>query len=301
MNLMMSPITSPCGHSWCRACALRSLDHSRRCPLCRTIMPGVGYALRRPVTKALENLCQLQISKPAHPAEIPSVEKPFEIAVFVCSLAFPESSPSFHIFEPRYRVMIEECLRGSRRFGICLPERSLFTPASYVSCGTVLEITHSEAVDDDKVMTSLGVLPRYIVNTSAVHRFQVLSRRQTAEGLDYATVVRIEDVDGEDVGFEKPGSWDPISLASNLLRTRSFLIALLESLPSHVKTMFLSQNKPIPSDPAAFTFWLANILPLHPYQKYELLPMTSVAERLEKLVAWISLIAPIRSPSRDSD
>merc|ERR1719384_3073219 len=34
-RLLWQPITAPCGHTYCRACIDRSLDHKRECPLCK--------------------------------------------------------------------------------------------------------------------------------------------------------------------------------------------------------------------------------------------------------------------------
>ena len=36
-NLLFEPVTTPCGHSFCRACFARTTDHSNKCPLCRTV------------------------------------------------------------------------------------------------------------------------------------------------------------------------------------------------------------------------------------------------------------------------
>ena len=37
MRLLWEPVTTPCGHTFCRPCYLRSTDHTSRCPLCRTV------------------------------------------------------------------------------------------------------------------------------------------------------------------------------------------------------------------------------------------------------------------------
>ena len=37
---MYEPLTTPCGHSFCRICLLRSLDHRDVCPLCRSSLKG---------------------------------------------------------------------------------------------------------------------------------------------------------------------------------------------------------------------------------------------------------------------
>ncbi len=40
MKLLYEPVTTPCGHTFCRACFARSMDHSSRCPMCRTVWPS---------------------------------------------------------------------------------------------------------------------------------------------------------------------------------------------------------------------------------------------------------------------
>ncbi|GMP33403.1 hypothetical protein CsSME_00006737 [Camellia sinensis var. sinensis] len=38
LKLLYEPITTPCGHSFCRSCLFQSMDQSNRCPLCRTVL-----------------------------------------------------------------------------------------------------------------------------------------------------------------------------------------------------------------------------------------------------------------------
>ena len=41
LDVLTSPASFPCGHTFCRACAGRCLSESRRaCPVCRTALPG---------------------------------------------------------------------------------------------------------------------------------------------------------------------------------------------------------------------------------------------------------------------
>lgn len=37
MKLLYEPVTTPCGHTFCKACFARSMDHGNRCPMCRTV------------------------------------------------------------------------------------------------------------------------------------------------------------------------------------------------------------------------------------------------------------------------
>lgn len=40
-RLMWHPVTTPCGHSFCRTCLDRCLDHTPSCPLCKTSLEQV--------------------------------------------------------------------------------------------------------------------------------------------------------------------------------------------------------------------------------------------------------------------
>ena len=39
-RLLWQPVTTPCGHTYCRACIDRSLDHKPECPLCKASIPA---------------------------------------------------------------------------------------------------------------------------------------------------------------------------------------------------------------------------------------------------------------------
>lgn len=46
-----------------------------------------------------------------------------EVPIFVCTLAFPTLPCPLHIFEPRYRLMVRQCMEsGSHQFGMCVPD-----------------------------------------------------------------------------------------------------------------------------------------------------------------------------------
>ncbi|UZJ56902.1 hypothetical protein CBS101457_006222 [Exobasidium rhododendri] len=55
-QLLYQPLTTPCGHTFCRQCFARSLDHSSACPLCRTEMPSFAFFQEHPSNVFLMNL-----------------------------------------------------------------------------------------------------------------------------------------------------------------------------------------------------------------------------------------------------
>lgn len=42
-RLMWQPVTTPCGHSFCRTCLDRCMDHTPACPLCKTSLEEVVF------------------------------------------------------------------------------------------------------------------------------------------------------------------------------------------------------------------------------------------------------------------
>jgi len=37
-QLLYEPIATSCGHTFCKSCILRAMDHDNKCPLCRTVV-----------------------------------------------------------------------------------------------------------------------------------------------------------------------------------------------------------------------------------------------------------------------
>ena len=51
MRLLWEPVTTCCGHTYCRPCIVRAADHGNRCPMCRVVLhlgpdPPVTVVLR---------------------------------------------------------------------------------------------------------------------------------------------------------------------------------------------------------------------------------------------------------------
>eukprot|EP01097_Dermamoeba_algensis_P007948 TRINITY_DN512_c0_g1_i5.p1 TRINITY_DN512_c0_g1~~TRINITY_DN512_c0_g1_i5.p1 ORF type:complete len:289 (-),score=47.90 TRINITY_DN512_c0_g1_i5:782-1648(-) len=53
LKLFLKPVTTPCGHTFCKSCLLRALDHGAGCPVCRAV---VHMSINHPVTVTLQKL-----------------------------------------------------------------------------------------------------------------------------------------------------------------------------------------------------------------------------------------------------
>ena len=231
-NLLYKPLTTPCGHTFCRSCFSRSLDHSDKCPLCRTTMPAFGFFQEHPCNHTLVRLLTTEVRIPSDessPATSPSSPSGTDLStaftfkhlydarriateqeehdshlstpVFVCTLAFPGMPTVLHIFEPKYRLMVRRCLEsGNPRFGMVLPSRNMNGPVPGVSAyGTMLEIKSVQMLPDGRSM----------LETVGSFRFRLLEKGS----LDGYTVGRIERVD--DISPEEETELEAAAMARN--------------------------------------------------------------------------------------
>eukprot|EP00775_Hariotina_reticulata_P012534 gene12534-12667_t len=126
LKLLHEPVTTPCGHTFCRGCFSRSMDHNNKCPMCRTVL-HVGREL--PVTITLQNIISKAFPEEAEAraaetkgvttaeAALAAVEE-VTLPLFVMSTLLPGEKMALNIFEPRYRLMARRCMEGNRRFGM---------------------------------------------------------------------------------------------------------------------------------------------------------------------------------------
>jgi ATP-dependent Lon protease len=64
---------------------------------------------------------------------------------------FPGMALPLHIFEPRYRQLLGDCLRGDRRFGLIrLPDEIAETEIAPGAVGCIAEILNTEALPDGR-------------------------------------------------------------------------------------------------------------------------------------------------------
>eukprot|EP01122_Echinamoeba_exundans_P002013 TRINITY_DN1197_c0_g1_i2.p1 TRINITY_DN1197_c0_g1~~TRINITY_DN1197_c0_g1_i2.p1 ORF type:complete len:419 (+),score=36.56 TRINITY_DN1197_c0_g1_i2:411-1667(+) len=190
-SLLFLPVTTPCGHSYCKSCLQRALDHEiAQCPLCRTqIHLGIGANLC--VNVAFDKL--LSLSFPQEYEERRKEEESANLRAsggqtaaqtvtapvfYLNAPALPECPFSLHIFEPRYRLMIRRCLEGSRRFLLVAVNRE----GEPQRIGTLLEIIKHELLPDG----------RSLVDTKGVGRLRVIST-ESLDGYGLASCIPYED------------------------------------------------------------------------------------------------------------
>ncbi|XP_063784421.1 LON peptidase N-terminal domain and RING finger protein 1-like isoform X2 [Pseudophryne corroboree] len=274
IRMFLDPVTTPCGHTFCRECLERCMDHQPYCPLCKQSLREYLRVGCYSVTTLLQNLMmaifpsEMTDREQVHLSEIAELSNLVSnVPIFVCTIAFPEVPCPLHVFEPRYRLMMRRCLEtGTRSFGMCLYESG----KSFSDFGCMLEILHLDYLPDG----------RSLVETIGRRRFRVLQRGQI-DGYHKAEIEYLVDkkLEGEEL--------------QEVQRLHDMVYQELEecfsqhrgSLPRRI---FMHHTSPPPKDDniqaspdgPSWCWWLLSVLPLDPTYQMLILSMTSLKERI---------------------
>lgn len=173
-----------------------------------------------------------------------------------------------HIFEPRYKEMIAECLEQKKPFGVV---RASSDGVAEIGCtAEILSVT--KKYDDG----------RMDILTRGVERFEVIQVNQERSFLR-AEIAVVEDED--DDGGEIEGGNGPSTAAADLV---------MRAVRLHSEIANLAGVEPVgPDEHAAnLSFLLAGSLPLDLDFKQNLLTTLSESKRLEAIVGYLEAILP---------
>ncbi|KAJ0973752.1 hypothetical protein J5N97_015717 [Dioscorea zingiberensis] len=274
LKLLYEPVTTPCGHSFCRSCLLQSMDHGNKCPMCRTIlfMSPRTY----PISVTLNNI--LQRTFPMEYAERKSEQQSLShlgvdiMPLFVMDVVLPCQKLSLNIFEPRYRLMVRRIMEGNRRMGMVGVYPTTGSIASY-ACE--VEIIECEPLPDG----------RFYLEVVGRRRFRIL-RCWDQDGYRVAKVEWIQDTQIT-TGGTREGGYDPqqvIAEVADLARTwiRRTREAARNGGRSRREQLLRTEGMPSIHEPERLSFWLVNLSNVSPPERLELLRMRDTYERLSR-------------------
>ncbi|KAI9763467.1 MAG: hypothetical protein M1840_000481 [Geoglossum simile] len=300
--LILDPLTTSCGHTFCRKCLVRVLDHSNNCPICRralTVAPSLSLQpSSKRLTEILIGLCpQLLVARAEQASrEDAGTIRGLDTPLFICTLSYPAMPTFLHIFEARYRLMIRRAVEsGSMKFGMLMYNRRRepqgdLGQVQFMQYGTLLRIRSVQTLSDG----------RSLVETTGVSRFKVTAW-DMLDGYAIGSISRVEDISlAEEERLEalettapaSPTSSDPIGqldrLSTHVLLQIciGYVNRMRVNSASWLHERILTAYGAPPEDPALFPYWLASVLPIADEQKYRLLQTTSVRERLKMTARW---------------
>ncbi len=180
---------------------------------------------------------------------------------------FPGMVLPLHIFEPRYRQMLVDCVSEDDRFGLCPPSDGRGSPDIGV-IGCVAEILEKETLPDGR--SNILVVGR--------ERFRLM--RLVEEGTPYWY--------GEvDVVEDEPGHAPTLPAIRELRRLADRYVALIRMLTDEPVRLDLFDD-----DPATLTWEVASLLELSAPSKQRLLASRAVDERVALLTRVLPQILP---------
>ncbi|KAF3769993.1 hypothetical protein M406DRAFT_284490 [Cryphonectria parasitica EP155] len=302
-SLLYQPWTTPCGHTFCHHCIIRSLEISPTCPSCRTKLlrqhidnrlgPPNDFIVR--VTKYFwsEDLAQRR-EHVRNESPYPPDDTGLNTPLFVCTVSFPCMPTLLHVFEYKYRMMMRRVWddgNGGKHFGMVLPDDHNGT----ARVGVHLRIEEFTRLPDG----------RSYVETAGTSRFRIKRRGLHPDGYVIAEVEEFEDVSlWEEENREAdeiisapslPADFEPTTRDDlNHMTTKELMNfayvsirALRQDSPAWLHGRILTVYGQCPDDPALFPWWLGSIIPTTETQKVRLLEQVTVRERMKICCGWI--------------
>lgn len=178
------------------------------------------------------------------------------------TVLFPHATLRLHVFEERYRAMVNDCLRTDGPFGIALiREGSEVGSAEPYLVGTVARIVKVETYDDGRMDIEVQGERRFRIREFDDSRPYPLGRVQTVE---------------------EHGDPDPFDPA--VLEARNAFEALVQR---YFERQRFAVQVVFPTDPRTLSFTIANLLPVDDLVKQRLLEITDTVDRLEELLPYL--------------
>ncbi|KAK5199109.1 hypothetical protein LTR99_001149 [Exophiala xenobiotica] len=304
-QVMLDPLTTTCGHTFCRKCFARAMDHANYCPMCRRRLPLLPSVVGEPSNKRISFLIQHVLTDQLAARMViaeqeDAIDEEAQLPLFPCTLAYPQMPTFLHIFEPRYRLMIRRAMTsGSRKFGMLMYRQYGVAPGQppFMPYGTVLFIERIELLPDGRSLIETRGLYRFRVIEASMHDGYFVGRVQR---IDDIPVHEEEFIESQETSTTVPPDADEHAQIQHM-PTQHLLEAAVEFVERarNESARWLHQRvlaaygEP-PSDPAVFPYWLASVLPIAEGEKYSLLPATSVRERLKITVEWVQRLERAR-------
>ncbi|KAL8790782.1 MAG: hypothetical protein Q9213_000406 [Squamulea squamosa] len=300
--LMLDPLTTNCGHTFCRKCVARVLDHSNLCPICRRtllVRPGaINEPSNKRLSELLTSLCPDLVAARTDAAsqEEQAMAGDANIALFPCTLAYPSMPTFLHIFEPRYRLMIRRVIEnGEGRFGMVMYNASMVPqgelgPVHFMQYGTLLQIRHMEYLPDGRSLIETIGISRFVVRSCSMVDGYIVGG---IERLDDISLAEEERIEASETSGPPPPPDDPVAQLDHLSTVQmlrectNFLDRMRAASQPWMQARVIEAYGSPPDDPATFPYWFASIVPVHNTDKYQLLKTTSVRERLKMTVRWV--------------
>ncbi|KAL1541645.1 LON peptidase N-terminal domain and RING finger protein 1-like isoform X2 [Salvia divinorum] len=276
LKLLYEPITTPCGHSFCRSCLFQTMDRGNKCPLCRTVLfisprtCAISVTLNNIIEKSFpEEYAERKLEQ--HSLTNPG---PDLLPLFSMDVILPCQKLQLNIFEPRYRLMVRRIMEGNRRMGMVVIDSST---GSVVDYACEVEITDCEALPDG----------RFFLEVESRRRCRII-RNWDQDGYRVAEVEWVNDIQPP----EESERNDLLGMAhTTAIFARQWIKEAQEAAQGdriRLAELFKAEGlMPPTSDPERFSFWLATLTNRRPSDRLELLRLRDTRERITRCLIFM--------------
>ena len=188
------------------------------------------------------------------------------------TVLFPNATIPLHIFEERYKLMLQHCLESDSRFGVILIKSGIEVggPVEPFSIGTIAHITKIDKVESD----------RMYISVTGERRFRIKNLNQYTPYMS-AVVDIIYDEEDKDP--------EPDRVEEIIGKVNEYARLILG-----LRGGWVNKTK-IPSEPQALSYLIGTMMKLELIQKQSLLEEPNVSNRLEKEMELLNqILAPLR-------
>lgn len=305
-SLILDPITTPCGHTFCHKCVARVLDHTDLCPICRRKVGMPAATQSEPLNRSLAQLINhffadhVAARREALAQDELGGDHEKNLPLFVCTLSFPTMPTFLHIFEPRYRLMIRRVVdNGDGKFGMVMYNRRDRTQEGelgsvpFMQYGTLLMVERYELLPDGRsLVIATGVSRFKVLEVGELDGYHV-ARTERVDDISLAEEERLEATETAAAVIPDPTqaahAEPPLDLMSTqelLNLTREFIRKQRQIGAPWLHPRVMLAYGPVPTDASRFPWWFASILPIAEEEKYPILSAMSVRERLKISARW---------------
>lgn len=266
LSTICEPISIACGHSFCRVCLVKSLRRSKKkCPSCRSVCHVM--AEDAPENLMLKELA-MTLNRDAYAMRLAECEAEKAswstlLPIFYYNdCLFPGSRLSLHLFEPRYRVMMQRVVNTSRSFAY-VPNFTDYR-ANIGDPALVAQLEEVEFMADGRCILEAKLTSRHIIVDHYIE--------EGTQGLHFCRLQKLEDDSMVD---------DPVKLnrCVELMQVSRLLTDALIEGP--MRARIEQRYGAPPTSPEPFSLWLCQIAPLRDSDKMRLLKSTDTLLRLE--------------------
>jgi hypothetical protein len=184
------------------------------------------------------------------------------------TVLFPHALLPLHVFEPRYRALVQHCMAGTPEFGVVLIERGSEVGGgdTRFHVGTLTEIVQAAELPDG----------RYVLMTAGRRRIRV---EEWFDDDPYPTALVVSAVDVAGPGLSVTTGTELFERVRRELRR---VHALRSELGAPARDVAELRFDP---DPVRASFEAAGAAPLNPLDAQRLLELDDAGERLARLHA----------------